>query len=233
MQSLNLLSLSHILIVLFCLLGILYIPKLFINRSEYAKKTLSYAIIFFILINQGMYLYREGYLSGNWKLGLPLHLCDFSSFSILIYLLTKKREFFLFAFFFGIAGGGMSILTPDVEYGFPYVPYIQNQIGHMMIILGVTYAMILDNQRPYLKDVHRVLIFGTFLLGVMYVVNYLLGAPANYWFLMEKPIGDNVTAFMRPAPFHMIDIYLLAIIVCYLIYVPYFLRDRKQNNEKN
>lgn len=233
MQPLNLLSLSHILIVLFCLLGILYIPKLFINRSEYAKKTLSYAIIFFILINQGMDLYREGYLSGNWKLGLPLHLCDFSSFSILIYLLTKKREFFLFAFFFGIAGGGMSILTPDVEYGFPYVPYIQNQIGHMMIILGVTYAMILDNQRPYLKDVHRVLIFGTFLLGVMYVVNYLLGAPANYWFLMEKPIGDNVTAFMRPAPFHMIDIYLLAIIVCYLIYVPYFLRDRKQNNEKN
>ena len=227
MQSLNLLSLSHILIVLFCLLGILYIPKLFINRSEYAKKTLSYAIIFFILINQGMDLYREGYLSGNWKLGLPLHLCDFSSFSILIYLLTKRREFFLFAFFFGIAGGGMSILTPDVEYGFPYVPYIQNQIGHMMIILGVTYAMILDNQRPYLKDVHRVLIFGTFLLGVMYVVNYLLGEPANYWFLMEKPIGDNVTAFMRPAPFHMIDIYLLAVIVCYLIYMPYYFKDRK------
>ena len=227
MQPLNLLSLSHILIVLFCLLGILYIPKLFINRSEYAKKTLSYAIIFFILINQGMDLYREGYLSGNWKLGLPLHLCDFSSFSILIYLLTKKREFFLFAFFFGIAGGGMSILTPDVEYGFPYVPYIQNQIGHMMIILGVSYAMILDNQRPYLKDVHRVLIFGTFLLGVMYVVNYLLGAPANYWFLMEKPIGDNVTAFMRPAPFHMIDIYLLAVIVCYVIYMPYYLKDRK------
>ena len=227
MQSLNLLSLSHILIVLFCLLGILYIPKLFINRSEYAKKTLSYAIIFFILINQGMDLYREGYLSGNWKLGLPLHLCDFSSFSILIYLLTKRREFFLFAFFFGIAGGGMSILTPDVEYGFPYVPYIQNQIGHMMIILGVTYAMILDNQRPYLKDVHRVLIFGTFLLGVMYVVNYLLGEPANYWFLMEKPIGDNVTAFMRPAPFHMIDRYLLAVIVCYLIYMPYYFKDRK------
>ena len=233
MQPLNLLSLSHILIVLFCLLGILYIPKLFINRSEFAKKSLSYAIIFLILVNQGMDLYREGYLSGNWKLGLPLHLCDFSSFSILIYLLTKKKEFFLFAFFFGIAGGGMSILTPDVEYGFPYIPYIQNQIGHMMIILGVTYAMILDNQRPYLKDVHRVLIFGTFLLGAMYVVNYLLGAPANYWFLMEKPIGDNVTAFMRPAPFHMIDIYLLAIIVCYFIYLPYFLRDRKQNNEKN
>jgi len=227
MQPLSLLSTSHIAIVFLCLLGIVYIPKLFINSSEKAKKNLAYGIIFFILINQGMDLYREGYLSGNWKLGLPLHLCDFSSFSILIYLLTKKREFFLFAFFFGIAGGGMSILTPDVEYGFPYVPYIQNQIGHMMIILGVSYAMILDNQRPHLKDVHRVLIFGTFLLGFMYVINNLLGEPANYWFIMEKPIGDNVTAFMRPAPFHMIDIYLLAVIVCYLIYMPYYLKDRK------
>ena len=227
MEPLNLLTFSHISIVLICILGILFIPKFFVNSSKLAKDRLAYAIIFFILINQGMDLYREGYLSGNWKLGLPLHLCDFSSFSILIYLLTKRREFFLFAFFFGIAGGGMSILTPDVEYGFPYVPYIQNQIGHMMIILGVTYAIILDNQRPYLKDVHRVLIFGTFLLGVMYVVNYLLGEPANYWFLMEKPIGDNVTAFMRPAPFHMIDIYLLAVIVCYLIYMPYYFKDRK------
>ena len=227
MQPLSLLSTSHIVIVFLCLLGIIYIPKLFINSSEKAKKNLAYGIIFFILINQGMDLYREGYLSGNSKLGLPLHLCDFSSFSILIYLLTKKREFFLFAFFFGIAGGGMSIHTPDVEYGFPYIPYIQNQIGHMMIILGVTYAMILDRQRPHLKDVHRVLFVGTFLLGVMYVINYLLGEPANYWFLMEKPIGDNVTAFMRPAPFHMIDIYLLAVIVCYLIYMPYYLKDRK------
>ena len=227
MEPLNLLTFSHISIVLICLLGILFIPKFFVNSSKLAKDRLAHVIIFFILINQGMDLYREGYLSGNWKLGLPLHLCDFSSFSILAYLLTKRREFFLFAFFFGIAGGGMSILTPDVEYGFPYVPYIQNQIGHMMIILGVTYAMILDNQRPHLKDVHRVLIFGTFLLGVMYVVNYLLGEPANYWFLMEKPIGDNVTAFMRPAPFHMIDIYLLAVVVCYLIYMPYYFKDRK------
>ena len=227
MEPLSLLSLSHILIVSACFAGILAIPKLFINKSKNAQKILALSIIFLILVNQSMDLYREGYLSGNWKLGLPLHLCDFSSFSILIYLLTKRREFFLFAFFFGIAGGGMSILTPDVEYGFPYIPYIQNQIGHMVIILGVSYAMIIDNQRPYLKDVHRVLIFGTFLLGIMYIINYILGEPANYWFIMEKPIGDNVTAFMRPAPFHMIDIYLLAVIVCYLIYTPYYLKDRK------
>ena len=180
------------------------------------------------MVNQGMDLYREGYMQ-EWKLGLPLHLCDFSSFSVILYFLTKRKEFFLFASFFGIAGGGMSLLTPDILYAFPYVGYIQNQIGHSMILLGVSYAMIIDNKRPYLGDVHKVLFFTTLLLLIMYPINYLLGPPANYWFLVEKPIGDNVTNFMRAEPFHIIDIYILAVIVCYLMYMPYFLRDKFKN----
>ena len=226
MNELSLLSFSHILIVLICVASIIYIPKFFKNSSSLTQSNLAYFIIAIILINQCMDLYREGYLD-EWKLGLPLHLCDFSSFSILIYLLTKKRDFFIFAFFFGIAGAGMSILTPDTGYGFPDVGYIQNQIGHTAIILGVSYAMVIDNQRPYLKDVARALGFATILLFIMYGVNYLLGPPANYWFIVEKPIGDNVTSFMRPEPFHMIDIWLLAVLVCYLIYLPYYLKDRK------
>ena len=230
MNSLNLLSSSHIIFTSLCFLVIVFLPRYFVNSNTSSKRFLVQGIILLILINQGMDLYREGYMQ-EWKLGLPLHLCDFSSFSVILYFLTKRKEFFLFAFFFGIAGGGMSLLTPDVLYGFPNVGYIQNQIGHTMILLGVTYAMIVDEQRPYLKDVHRVLIFTTMLMFVMYLVNYLLGPPANYWFLVEKPIGDNVTNFMRPEPYHMIDIYILAVVICYLMYLPYFVKDKhtKQN----
>ena len=103
-----------------------------------------------------MDFYREGIMD-NWKLGLPLHLCDFSSASIILYFITKKRDFFLFAYFAGISGAGMAILTPDVLYSFPHIDYIRHMIGHSMILLGVTYAIIIDHQRPQLKDVHRVL----------------------------------------------------------------------------
>ena len=96
----------------------------------------------------------------------------------------------------------------------------------MMILLGVSYAMIIDNQRPYLKDVFRMLAFATILLIVMYFVNYSLGPPANYWFLIEKPIGQNVATFMKPAPYHIIDLYMLAIILCYAMYLPYYFKDR-------
>lgn len=226
MSPLNILSWSHIVIVIACIASIIFIPFIFKNSSNSSQKKLIFFIISLILINQSMDLYIEGYLD-QWKLGLPLHLCDFSSFSILIYLLTKKRDFFIFAFFFGIAGAGMSILTPDTVYGFPAIGYIQNQIGHTAIILGVSYAMVIDNQRPYLGDVARALSFATILLFVMYGVNHLLGEPANYWFIIEKPIGENVTSFMRPEPFHMIDLWLLAVVVCYIIYLPYYLVDRK------
>jgi hypothetical integral membrane protein (TIGR02206 family) len=225
MSDLNLLSPSHIMVCILCFAGIIYIPKFFKNSSDLIKSNLVYSIIFLMIVNQGMDLYREGYLD-EWKLGLPLHLCDFTSLSAAIYLLTKKREFFLFAFFFGIAGGGMSILTPDIAYGFPHISYIQNEIGHSLILLSVSYGIIIDNQRPYLKDCHRILIFTSLLLAIMYLVNYLLGPPANYWFLIEKPIGDNITMFMRPEPFHVIDLYILAIILCYAMYLPYFIKDR-------
>ena len=228
MTPLSLLSFSHIAFTTVCFLVIIFLPRLFVNSSDSSKNLLVTAIIVLIMVNQGMDLYREGYMQ-EWKLGLPLHLCDFSSFSVILYFLTKRKEFFLFAFFFGIAGGGMSLLTPDILYAFPYVGYIQNQIGHSMILLGVSYAMIIDNKRPYLGDVHKVLFFTTLLLLIMYPINYLLGPPANYWFLVEKPIGDNVTNFMRAEPFHIIDIYILAVIVCYLMYMPYFLRDKFKN----
>ena len=227
MNELVLLSPSHIISVSLCLLVIIFIPKYFVNKSQKHKKALMYFIIFLLLINQVMDFYREGILSNQWQEGLPLHLCDFSTMAIILYFLTQNRNFFVFAFFFGIAGGGMSILTPDTIYGFPYVGYIQSQIGHTMILLGVTYAMVIDEQRPYINDVFKALLYASVLLIFTYFMNYILGT--NYWFLAEKPVGDNITSFMRAEPFHIIDLYIAAILICYAMYLPYFMKDRKQN----
>ena len=217
---------SHIIFTIICIAMIVILPRLFINKSSSSKNMLIFAIIVLILTNQSLDFYREGYGIGNWKLGLPLHLCDFSSASIIIYFFTKRREFFLFAFFAGISGAGMAILTPDVKYSFPHIDYLRHMIGHSMILLGVAYAIIIDNQRPQLKDVHKVLgVLSVFLL-LMYPINNLLGSPANYWYVAEKPPGFNVTDLMRDAPYHMIDIYILTVTICYLIYLPYFIKDK-------
>ena len=225
MKEFDLLDPSHIIFVLICIAIIIFLPRLFVGKSDVSKKILISAIIGLMLINHGMDFYKEGYLV-HWKLGLPLHLCDFSSASIILYLITKKRAFFLFAFFAGFSGAGMAILTPDSTYAFPDIHYVRHMIGHAMILLGVTYAMIVDGQRPFIKDVHRVLFVLSMFLVVIYTINYFLGPPANYWYVAEKPPGLNVTSLMRDEPYHMVDIYLLAVLVCYLIYLPYFIQDK-------
>ena len=224
MNELNLLSASHVLTVLLSLASIVLLPKYFKKSAPTARSLFRYSIIFLLLVNQLMDFYREGLMSNNWKEGLPLHLCDFSTIAVILYFITKNREFFVFAFFFGIAGGGMSILTPDTVYGFPYIGYIQSQIGHTMILMGVSYAIIIDNQRPYMLDVLKALAYATILLLFTYFVNYLLGT--NYWFLVEKPVGDNIMSLMRSEPFHIFDLYLVAIVLCYLMYLPYYFKDK-------
>ena len=229
MTPLNLLGTSHIIFTTICFAVIVLLPRLFIEKSDSSKFFLIAIIISLMMINHGMDFYFEGY-QDQLKLGLPIHLCDFSSAAIILYFFTKRREFFLFAFFAGISGAGMAMLTPDSEYGFPNIHYVRHMIGHAMILLGVSYAIIIDNQRPYLKDVHKTLFILSLLLLLMYFVNYLLGPPANYWYVAEKPPGLNVTSFMRDAPYHMVDIYILAVIVCYLIYAFYYLIDKIKKN---
>ena len=202
MKEFDLLDPSHIIFALICIAIIIFLPRLFVGKSDVSKNILISAIIGLMLINHGMDFYKEGYLV-HWKLGLPLHLCDFSSVSIILYLITKIRAFFLFAFFAGFSGAGMAILTPDSTYAFPDIHYVRHMIGHAMILLGVTYAMIVDGQRPYIKDVHRVLFVLSIFLVAIYIINHLLGPPANYWYVAEKPPGLNVTSLMRDEPYHM------------------------------
>ena len=115
---------SHIIFTIICMTIIFVLPRFFVNKSSSSKNILIIAIVVLILTNQTMDFFREGYSINNWKLGLPLHLCDFSSASIILYFYTKRREFFLFAFFAGISGAGMAILTPDVKYSFPHIDYL-------------------------------------------------------------------------------------------------------------
>ena len=98
MTEFSLLDTSHIFSAVACIAMIFYLPKFVLNKNDIWKKLIIIGIFVLILINQGLDFYREGYTQ-QIKLGLPLHLCDFSCASIMLYFLTQRREFFLFAFF--------------------------------------------------------------------------------------------------------------------------------------
>ena len=116
----ELVSYDHFLVTAFCILLIIFLPRLFLDRSDASKNTLKYSLVILILTFQVMDFFKVVYLFGEpWKTALPLHLCDFSALSIAGYLITGNKNLFNFAFFWGIAGAGMAILTPNSVYAFP------------------------------------------------------------------------------------------------------------------
>jgi len=98
MKEFDLSDPSHIIFASICIAIIIFLPRLFVGKSNLNKNILISVIIGLMLINHGMDFYNEGYLV-DWKLGLPLHLCDFSSAAIILYFVTKKKRIFSICFF--------------------------------------------------------------------------------------------------------------------------------------
>ena len=66
-------------------------------------------------------------------------------------MLGGPRILYTCAFFWGLGGATMAILTPDISYH--DLDYIYFMIGHGMIVVGIMYATIALGNRPYLKDI--------------------------------------------------------------------------------
>jgi hypothetical integral membrane protein (TIGR02206 family) len=100
-------------------------------------------------------------------------------------------------------------------------------VGHGMIVVGLMYATIALNNRPYAKDVISVTLISIFiLLPIVYVINAVLGDPANYWYLMEKPKGDSLLNMFPEPPLHVLFTTPLAVGIFYIIYLPFFIKDK-------
>jgi uncharacterized membrane protein YwaF len=61
------------------------------------------------------------------------------------------------------------------------------------------------------------------LMVFIYFINLLLGA--NFWYLMDKPEADSLMNFFPDPPFHMTIVVPIAIVIFYLLYVPFLIKD--------
>ncbi len=117
----------------------------------------------------------------------------------------------------------MALLTPDVEFAFPNPVFFPFFWAHTLILLGVFYAVIAFDERPFFKDVHKVIGISIILMVFIYFFNLIMGS--NFWYLMNKPEADSLMNFFPNPPFHMIIVIPIAIAVFYLLYIPFWIKD--------
>jgi hypothetical integral membrane protein (TIGR02206 family) len=218
----------HLITMAIIVLVAVFLPLVCKNQSISNKSLISKIIAFIILLHVIISPYKDLYLLQNpynWKEILPIHMCDLSEIFLAAFLLGGPKILYKCAFFWGLAGASMAIITPDI----PVIDldYAFFMIGHGMIVIGIMYATISLGNRPYAKDILTVSAITAFvLLPIVYLINLILGEPANYWYLIAKPAGASLMDAFPEPPFHLLITTPLAIAMFYLIYIPYAIKDK-------
>ena len=222
---------THIVTIIAITLISIFLPLIYKTKSEYQKSIMTKAIAFVIFCHVIISPYKDLYLLENpynWREVLPFHMCDLSEIFLIFFLLGGPSILYKCAFFWGLAGATMAIITPDIE--FLDLDYAFFMVGHGMIIIGIMYATVALDNRPYAKDIVTVsLITALILLPITYLINYILGEPANFWYLMQKPAGASLMDAFPEPPYHLLVITPLAILMFCLVYIPYFVKDRAKS----
>ena len=220
----------HIITMLVILAGSILLPMIYKNKSEVQKSVMTKMIAYIVIAHVVISPYKDLFLLENpynWREVLPLHMCDLSEIFLAWFLLGGPKILYKCAFFWGIGGATMAIITPDISHH--DLDYAFFMIGHGMIVIGIMYATVALNNRPYAKDILIVSLIAAFvLLPITYTINLLLGEPANFWYLMAKPAGASLMDAFPEPPYHLLVLTPLAIATFVIIYVPYFIKDRLQ-----
>ena len=226
--SFEIFGVVHLLTIAIVILVSALLPKFYQKKSDGQKLIMTRIIIAVLAFHLISSPYKDLYILENpyhWVEVLPLHMCDLSEIFLVLFLLGGPRILYTCAFFWGLGGATMAILTPDISHH--DLDYIFFMIGHGMIVVGIMYATVTLGNRPYAKDIVQVsLITALVLLPIVYVINLILGEPANFWYLIAKPEGASLMDVFPDPPYHLIVTTPLAIAVFYLIYLPYFIKDR-------
>ncbi|NCX30728.1 MAG: TIGR02206 family membrane protein [Proteobacteria bacterium] len=217
----------HLVTMLGILLTSIFLPKIYKTKSEEQKSIMTKIIAMILIAHVVISPYKDLYILEvpyNWREVLPFHMCDLSEIFLAWFLLGGPKILYKCAFFWGLGGASMAILTPDIT--FHDLDYAFFMIGHGMIIIGIMFATVALGNRPYANDILKVSFITAFiLLPITYLINYLLGEPANFWYLMAKPEGASLMDMFPEPPYHLIVLVPLAIATFYLIYTPYFIKD--------
>ncbi len=206
--------------------GFFVIGPLGVRASARVRRRTAIGLVVVLLIGEaGMHVYDAA--RGIWSLqtSLPLDMCTLGIFVTAHALLTSSRISFEIAFFWHLSGSVHGMITPDIRVGFPEFPFFNTFIEHGVSLIGVLFVMATTSLRPSWASILRVFLFSLALLPLVALVNWAIDA--NYFFMREKPHGDNLTSILPGWPWYFLLLIPIALghyVVIYLVYLGLFRR---------
>jgi hypothetical integral membrane protein (TIGR02206 family) len=158
---------------------------------------------------------KEGF---RFPQNLPLQLCDVTIWMTVIACLTLWRPSVEFAWFGGIAGAGMALLTPDLWSPWPSYPAVYFFLAHGGILAGmasVVAGRICPLDPGAIWRAFGILVAYTGFVGVF---NAVFGT--NYMYLCRKPVNASILDRLGPWPVYLFGGAAMALVFFWILWLP-------------
>lgn len=173
---------------------------------------------FFLIADEvAWYIFRYWH-EGIRPTNLPLQLCDLEMWFTAAACLTLNPLAVEFAYFGGISGAGMAILTPDLWSPWPSYPAVDFFVSHGAIVAAAS-MLVFGRVSPLRAGaVWRVFVWLQVYAGALLIINSITGA--NYMYLLHKPKHGSLLNALGPWPIYVIIGDAVAVALLWLIWAP-------------
>lgn len=190
------------------------------KRSQMAARNIRYSLAFFLSSNELVwYAYRLHYEGFRFPHALPLNLCDLTLWLTVVATLSLNQWAFELAYFAGVAGSGMALLTPDLWAPFPSYPTVYFFLAHGVVVADLLMLVWSKITAPKRGCLRRTLVLLNAYAAVIGGFNAIFGT--NYMYLCSKPAGASLLDYLGPWPLYIAGGEAVALVIFWLLWLPF------------
>jgi hypothetical integral membrane protein (TIGR02206 family) len=188
------------------------------RRKQILTRTVRLTIGWGLVINEVIWWGFRYSHEGLHLWNLPLQLCDVTLWMSALACLSLAPRVVEFAYFGGLGGAGMAVLTPDLWSPWPSYPAIYFFIAHGGIVLAVS-ALVFGRIAPLAAGaVWRAF---AMLIGFAALVGAInAAAGTNFMYLSHKPKGASLLDSLGPWPIYLVAGAAVALALFWLLWIP-------------
>ena len=188
------------------------------RRGRVPARAVRLAIGWGLIVNELIWwIFRYSH-EGLHLWNLPFQLCDVTLWMSALACLTLNSRVVEFAYFGGLAGAGMALLTPDLWTPWPSYPAIYFFVAHGGIVLAVS-VLVFGRIHPLRAGaVWRAFGMLLVLAAALGAVNAVAGT--NFMYLCRKPKGESLLNWFGPWPNYLVAGGAAAFALFWLLWLP-------------
>src|SRR5579883_897807 len=189
------------------------------RRRPSAARPICLALGIALAVNEIIWwIFRYSHEGFRFPQNLPLQLCDVTLWASAFAALTRRHVLAEFAYFAGLAGAGMALITPDLWSPWPTYPAVYFFLAHggiVLIPIVLVYGRVLPLRPNAVWRAFGMLIGFALLVGSF---NAIFGT--NYMYLRQKPNSASALDALGPWPIYLIAGAALALALFWLLWLP-------------